>query len=144
MLRGRQRGHLFHVLRGLLLQDIDGIVYGDDAHQPVFPVYHGQGGKIIAGEQTGHILPVVQRGDGDDVGLHHVAQNGAAVGQQQILDGHQSQQLPGGADDIAEINGLLVHAGAADVVKGLPDGHAGLQVYKLRGHDAAGAVLGVF
>ena len=47
-------------------------------------------------------------------------------------------------DDVAEVDGLLVGAGAADALEGVLHRHGGLQVHELRGHDAAGGVVGVF
>ena len=47
-------------------------------------------------------------------------------------------------NDIAEVDGLLVGAGAADALEGVLHRHVLLQVHKLGGHDAAGGVVGIF
>ena len=46
-------------------------------------------------------------------------------------------------DDVADVDGLLVGAGAADALEGGLHRHVLFQVHKLRSHDAAGGVVGV-
>ncbi len=53
-------------------------------------------------------------------------------------------QVAAVVNDIADVDGLLVRAGAADALQGVLHGHGGLQIHELRGHDAAGGVLRVF
>ena len=45
---------------------------------------------------------------------------------------------------VADVDGLLVRPGAADVFQGVLHGEVRPQVHELRGHDGAGGVLGVF
>ena len=143
MLRGRHSSHQLHVLGGLFLQDVDGVVNGDDAHQTVLLVHHRQGGVIVTGKEVCHFFPVIQGGDRDNIGLHHVPKDGVGRGQQHLTHRNRTQQLAGGADDIAGVDGLLVHAVLADVVKGFPHGHAGAEIHKLDGHQRAGTLFGI-
>ena len=46
-------------------------------------------------------------------------------------------------NDIADVDGLLVRASAADALQGVLHRHGGLQIHILRGHDGAGGILGV-
>ena len=45
---------------------------------------------------------------------------------------------------VADVDGLLVRAGAADVLQGVLHGEVRPEIHELRGHDGAGGVLGVF
>ena len=45
---------------------------------------------------------------------------------------------------VADVDGLLVRPGAADVLQGVLHGEVRPQVHELRGHDGAGGVLRVF
>ena len=52
--------------------------------------------------------------------------------------------MPPVVDDVADVDGLLVRSRPADALQGVLHRHVGLQIHKLRGHDASGGVLGVF
>ena len=47
LVRRQHSRHLFHILRGLFLQNVDGVIDGDDTHQAIFCVHHGEGQKVI-------------------------------------------------------------------------------------------------
>ena len=47
-------------------------------------------------------------------------------------------------NDIADVDGFLVRAGAADALQCVQHGHGGLQIHILRSHDGAGGILRVF
>ena len=40
-----------------------------------------------------------------------------------------------GAGDIADVDGFLIHARAADALEGIGDRHIPLQIHELRGHE---------
>jgi len=140
----KHAGHFFDILRRLILQNIHGVVHGDDAHQPILLVHHRQSQKIILVQRLRHLLLIVQRGDGHDVLLHDVRQHGFLAGQQQRADGHEADQVPVFVDHIADVDGLLVRAGAADAAKGVRHGHVLFQIHELRGHDGPSGILRIF
>ena len=78
------------------------------------------------------------------MGIHDVPHHVVFLRQQNGADGEIPQQVAALVNDVADVDGLLVRAGAADALQGVLHGHGGLQVHVLRGHDAAGAVVGVF
>ena len=137
-------GHLLDILGDLFLQDVHGVVHGDDAHQAVLRVHNGQGQEVVFVQGLGHILLVVQGVGGDHMGIHDVPHHVVLLRQQNGADGEIPQQVAALVNDVADVDGLLVRAGAADALQGVLHGHGGLQVHVLRGHDAAGAVVGVF
>ncbi len=47
LVRGQHGRHLFEVLRGLLLHDVDGVVNGDDADEPVFLIDDRQSDEVV-------------------------------------------------------------------------------------------------
>ena len=92
----------------------------------------------------GNFFLVGLGGDRDDIGQHHIFQLGIVIlCQQQILDGDQADELALFIGDIAGINGLLIHALAADAEDRLSHIHAGPQGNILRGHDGTGGIVGV-
>ena len=77
------------------------------------------------------------------MGLHNVPDGGFVVFcQEQILHGHKAQQGPV-VRDVAGVDGLLVHAGAADAEDALLYGHRGPQGDIFCGHDGACGVFRV-
>ena len=141
---GEDGGHLLDVLRDLLLQNVHGVVHGDDAHETGLRVHHRQRQEVILAEGAGGGLLVVQGLDTDEVALHDVADDVVFLRQQQRPDGQHADQVALLIDDIADVDGLLVRTGAADALEGVLHGHGLFQVHELRGHDAAGGVIGIF
>ena len=144
LVAGQDGGHLLDVLGGLLLQNVHGVVHGDDAHQPVLRVHNGQGQKVVLVQDLGHVLLVVQGVGGNHMGVHDVPDDVVLLRQQDGPDGEIPQQVAALINDVADVDGLLVRASAADALQGVLHCHGGLQVHVLRGHDAAGAVVGIF
>ena len=136
-------GHLLDVLGVLILNDVDDVVDGDDADQALLLVAHGDGGQVIAAEIVGDGLLVVGGLGADDVGVHDVADDRALGRDDQLAQGNLSDEVALIVDDEAGIDGLLVDAGAADIVHGLADGEVVVQVHILDGHQASGAVFGI-
>ena len=100
-----------------------------DAHQPALLVHHRHGQKVVPAQVLGHVLLVVHGGGGDDVGLHDVLDDVLLVRQNQGADGHQAQEMAAGIGDIADVDGLLVGARAADALDGIGYGHVPLQIH---------------
>ena len=68
--------HLLHILGGLVGQDIDRIVDGDDTHEHALVVHNGHGGKVVALHLTGHILLVIRDFHRDHVVVHDLGHRG--------------------------------------------------------------------
>ena len=141
---GEDGGHLLDVLRDLFLQNVHGVVHGDDAHQTILRVHHRQRQEVVLAEGTGGGLLVVQGLHADEVALHDVADDVVLLRQQQRPDGQHADQVALFIDDITDVDGLLVRSGTADALEGVLHGHGLLQVHELRGHDAAGGVIRIF
>ena len=143
LFRGGHTAHDLNVLSRFLLHDVHGVVEGDNAHHAVFVVHNGEGQKVVFGKHPCHLFLVGEGGDGDDMGLHNVPDGGFVVFcQEQILHGHKAQQGPV-VRDVAGVDGLLVHAGAADAEDALLYGHRGPQGDIFCGHDGACGVFRV-
>ncbi|CAN4032934.1 Helix-turn-helix domain-containing protein, partial [Dysosmobacter welbionis] len=118
-------GHLLDILGDLFLQDVHGVVHGDDAHQAVLRVHNGQGQEVVFVQGLGHILLVVQGVGGDHMGIHDVPHHVVLLRQQNGADGEIPQQVAALVNDVADVDGLLVRAGAADALQGVLHGHGG-------------------
>ena len=143
LVRGQNGGHHFHILGGLVFHDVHGVVKGDDAHHTPLLIHHGKGEEIILGEHLGDLFLVVMSVDGDDILLHELGNGGFIVtAEQEIFHGDHADEppIPG---DIAGINGLLVHAGAANAQNGFAHIHIRPEGDILGGHPGACAVLGI-
>ena len=140
---GEDGGHLLDVLGGLLLDDVDGVVNGDYAHQPLLRIHHRQRQEVVFAKSSCGLLLVRMGAYILYVGLHYIADNFVFSCQQQVLHGDNPQKLPSAVRNIAGVDGLLLHPRAAYALEGLFHGHAPFQVHILHGHDAPGAVLGV-
>ena len=139
----RDTGHFLDVFGGLLLHDVDDVVDRDDADEAAFLVHDRDGEQVIVRELFRDVLLVVRGAGVDDVRVHDVLKDLVIVAQKQILDRDDALQPALGGCDIADVDGLLVLADAADAGDGLADGHVFLQVDVLRRHDAAGGIFGV-
>ena len=106
-------------------------------------VDHRNGQKAVLLESLSDGLLVVVDVQVDVIRFHQVADQHVAIRDDQRAQGDDAFQLAVGVLDVAEVDGLAVHAHALDVRKGLGDGHGIPQADVLRGHQRAGAVLGV-
>ena len=144
LVRRVDTGHMLEVLGSLLLDDVDSIVDGNDTHQPVFVIHDWHGQKVVFAKALGHVFPVLHGGGGNDIGLHDLFDHVGLVRKQQSPDRYQAQQVTAGVSNIADVDGLLVHTGAANALDGVLHGHVPFQVHELCGHDRTGGVLGIF
>ena len=141
-LRGRHTGHLFNVLGGLFFHNVDGVVYGDDADEPVFGVHDREGVEVVFGEHLRDGLLVLGRRDGNDVRLHDVLDHVVIVREDERAQRERADE-PALVDHIAGVDRFLIDAGALDALGRLLHGHLRAEGDELRCHDAAGAVLGI-
>ena len=75
--------HLLHILGGLVGQDVDCIVDGDDTDEHALVVQNRHGGEVVALHLTGHIFLIVRDLHGDHIIVHDVLNGSLWVGQQQ-------------------------------------------------------------
>ena len=59
MLRRQHSGHLFHILRRLVLHDVHGVVEGDDTDEAALGVDDRQREKIVFREHLRDLLLVI-------------------------------------------------------------------------------------
>ena len=76
--------------------------------------------------------------------LHDILDDIVLVGEEDRAQGNDAEQLARGIHHIADVDGLLVRAGAADALEGVLHRHVSLEVDELRRHQRAGSILGIF
>ena len=81
------------VLFGLLLDDVDDVVEGEDADQLVAVVHHRCGNQVVALEHARHLLLVLGRAHPPALGIHQVGQRGRPLVAQQQVERHRAKQL---------------------------------------------------
>ena len=72
------------VAGGFLLDHVDDVIDGDDAHQPLFPVHHGNGQEVVALDDPRHLLLVGVGGHVDHLPGHHLPEPLGRIGGDQI------------------------------------------------------------
>ena len=134
----RQNGrHLLHVLGGLVGQNVDRIVDGDDADEHALVVQDRHGREVVALHLTGHILLIVCDLHRNDVVVHDVGNGGLGVCQQQAAGRHNAQQtVP--LDDVVGVDRLGVLALTADGGQRIADVHLLAQTDVFGRHQTAG------
>ena len=139
----RQNGrHLLHILGGLVGQNVDCIVDGDDADEHALVVQDRHGREVVALHLTGHILLIVRDLHGNDVVVHDVGNGGLGVCQQQAAGRHNAQQtVP--LDDVVGVDRLCVLALTADGGQRIADVHLLAQTDVFGRHQTAGRAFGV-
>ena len=135
--------HDFKVLGGLFFHDVDDVVNGDDADETPLKVNNGYCHKVIVGYLLGDALLVLRRRCEDDVCVHYLLDDRVVLGKKKALYRDYALKLTVGGGDKAYIYCLLVLAYAAYARYGFAHGHIFLEIHKLRGHYAAGGILGV-
>ena len=100
-------GHLLEVLLRLLLDDVDGVVVGDDADQPPAEVDHRQRDQVVVADDARGLFLVGVREHRHQVGLHDLADRRVLVGEDQIAQRHEADQLAGPVEHVAVVDGLL-------------------------------------
>ena len=138
---GDDGGHLFHVLRGLVLHDVHHVVHGDQADQPVLLIHHRHGQQVVAVEQVGHVLLVVGGDALDDVVLHDAADLCLVRVHQQILDGDNALQMALFIRHKQDVDRFGVLSVGPDIVERVVYLHLLFQGEVLGGHNAAGGVV---
>ena len=139
-LRGGHAGHFLNVLGGLFFHNVDGVVHGDDADEPVFGVHDREGVEVILGEHLRDGLLVLGRRDGDDVRLHDILDHVVIVRENERSQRERADETAF-VGHIAGVDRFLIDAGALDALGRLLHGHLRAERDELRRHDAAGAVL---
>ena len=114
-LRGLDGGHALHILGGLLLENPQGVLGGEGAHQTSRPIGHGQLGHLQLIQEGGGPLLVLLGGQDGFWRLSSLVQTGPLGQSQQGADGEQAQQEP-----------LLVHhIAVGQKVLGIPTWQTG-------------------
>ena len=140
----RGRRHLLKVFGCLLRQDIDGVIYRNDADQPVLRVEDRQRREIIAVKQLCRVLPILRGVDRNHVTRHDLADLRIPLAQKHLADCDDAEQLLGRIRHIAGVEVLAVLAIRADPANRLHNRHVRAQPDILRRHNRPGTVLRVF
>ena len=136
--------HLGKVLIRLILQDADGVIHRNDAHQALLVIHHGDGQQAVFFKHLGGFFPVGGGMHADDAGLHQFPHGTVLVlFQHQRPQGNNTLQGAVGARDIAVVDGFLVDAVLADLLHGAAYRPVGRKFHELGGHHAAGGIFGV-
>jgi len=143
LVRRQHSGHLLKVLRGLLLDNVHGVVHGDNAHQALLLVHHRHGQEVVLAQGLGHVLFIIHGVHGHHIGVHDLLDQVVLLRQQQIPDGQHTQQMPGRIGDIQDVDGLQLTADTADALEGVLHRHVLFQGQKLHVHNGSGGVLRV-
>ena len=133
-----------YIFRRLFGNDVERVVYGDDAYEQVFLIDDGNGQKIVFGKRVRNVFLVGQGIRVHEIVLHEIFHALVVRMQEQIFHRHDSQKFFLIVGHVAGIDGLLVDRLRADLFKTLLHGHVLPKGNALGGHDAARAVLGIF
>ena len=133
-----------NIFRRLFGDDVERVVYGDDADEQVFLIDDGNGQKIVFGERIRHFFLIGQRVGVYEIVQHEIFHALVVRMQEQIFHRHDTQQFFLIVGHVASVNRFLVDGLRADFFKTLLYGHVLTEGNALGGHDAARAVLGIF
>ena len=129
------------VLLGLLRDDVDDVVDGDDADEAVVAVDHRGGDQVVVLEQSCNRLLVVGGTDAMALGIHEFVDLDRATGTQQAVEGDGAQEALIGADDVDLVEAVGQLGGFAQIVDGVPDRPGGRHGNQLGLHAPAGRIL---
>ena len=118
--------------------DVQGVVVGDDADEPVVGIDDRDGDQVVAADLVDDLLLVLVDAGEDRLVLHDPFDAGHRGGQDQPLQGDLADQLVVGADDVAGVDRLAVGGLAAEAVQGVAGGQLGGERGVIGGHDGAG------
>ena len=138
---GNDSCHLLDILRGLFLDDIDDVVDGDDTDHTVLVVHDGHSRKVVFLESAGRFFLVGKGVDTDDVLIHHFPDDRIGIENDQIAQGHGSDQDSLLVHNITDINRLGIQSDLADAVNRIADGHVLFEVDILDRHDTSCRIL---
>ena len=134
---GTRADDLLHVLGLLVPDNVDDVIDGHDAEQPVVEIDHRQHGVVVSSEGAGDGLPVDTGANGLDRLLHELADSLAGAAQQQVA--HADHALDAAiVGDHHQVLEPLGDRPGPDRVNGLGDGHVAAQREVIGGHQAAG------
>ena len=133
--------HLFDILGGLFLDDIDYVVDGDDTDHTVLVVHHGHCRKVVFLENAGRFFLVGKGIDTDDIVIHDFPDDRIRIKNDEIAQRHCTDQHSLRVYYITYINSLGVKSDLADAVNRVADCHVFLQVDILDRHNASRRVL---
>lgn len=133
-------GHTINVLAGLILNDVDDIVDGDDAEDVFFVVDDRQREKAVAGHDVGDFFLVVAHIDAGDVLAHDVADEGFRPGDDELTQGKDPDEMVEPVDDVDVVNGFGVWRIEPDDLDGFFGVDENRHDNEFGGHQTTGAV----
>ena len=139
-----QGRHLLEVLGVLRFNDVQDVVNRDDPDQALLAIHHRHHHQVVVLEFFRDVFLVFEGVGIDHRRRHDVSHQAVFRAEDKPSQGHGARQFAAFADDIAGIDRLLAAALAADVGQGLSGRHFFRQDDVFDGHQAAGAVVGVF
>ena len=128
------RGHLLHVLGGLVHQDVHRIVNRDDSDQHALIIHDRHRVEVVLRELMRHILLVVRHLDADQILVHQITDRRVRIIEQQIAGADDALQ-PVFVHHIAGIHRLGVRSLLPDFLQRLTDGEVLPEPDVLGRHD---------
>ena len=104
------------VLFGLLLDDVDDVVEGEDADQLVAVVHHRRRDQVVALEHARHLLLVLGGAHPPALGIHQIGERTGPLVAQQPVERHRAEQLRRVVDHIKLVEAVRQVGGLAHVV----------------------------
>ncbi len=135
-------GHLVDVLGRLVAQNVDDVVDGDDAHQPVSIVHDRHRQQVVLLDHLGHLLLVDVGAHADDVADHDILERLARRDHEQLAQGEDADQVAVVVGDV-DVEDHLHVFGLLQGGNRLADQLVLAQRENLGGHDAAGGLFAV-
>ena len=139
----RKASEVVHVLGGLLGDDVDDVIDGDDTEHTTVYVGDRHGQQVVAGHDLGDFFLVGIGFDADRVGNHHVADHASRRGRDQAADRNDAAQGTHLIDHVQVEDRLVVVGPGAQRFDGLLGRHLRVEGDEVGHHDPAGAGLGV-
>ena len=129
------------ILVGLFLDDVDDVVDGDDADQPVGGVDHGGRDQIVLAEHPRDLFLVVQHGDAAAVFIDQVGERHRPARAQQHVERDRALPVLVGIDRVDLVEPVRQIRRVAHVVDRLADGPVRRHRDELGLHPPAGGVF---
>ena len=129
------------VLCRFLRQYVDGIIDGNDTHQPVFLVQNGKRGKIVTIEEFRCDLPVIRRVYGNHVFFHDFSHGGMLFTKKHFPHRDHTDQFLPLFCHIAGIHIFSIVSMRLNPTNGIQHGHVFFELDELGGHHRTGAVI---
>ncbi|GIW19984.1 MAG: hypothetical protein KatS3mg065_0280 [Chloroflexota bacterium] len=131
------------LLPGRRQDRVDGVVDGHDPDEPPLVVDDRHGEEVVAGDDRRHVVLVVEDPDRDRIADHDLADRGVGLGDDEVAEGEDADEVPLVVGDVDVVDRLGVRLELPESVDGLSRGQVVGDGDELGRHDPAGGVLRV-